>query len=576
MIRRLRAGVDSLAIRVSLMLAAALLPIGVIAIAQTTALIRENKSQSEDNLLALTSEAAAAEEAFMRTAFGSAQAIAAMAPDLSALSEEDCHAVMSRFVARDRNFSFAGFVNAQGLTVCSSTQERQSVRDQGLWEAMRKDPRPRATVNVSGPLSQASVVIVSYPVLDEDGRFEGYAAVSLPHMRLFRRLEELSAERPVDLVTFNSDGQPLSAENGMNDLEQRLPEGRDLQSFVGQPQYAFTAETAGGDRRVFAYVPIVPDLVYGLGSWDADELGLSWNRVTTILPLMFPVMMWLACLLVVYIAIQRQVIIPTRNLRARMLMFMRSRRISAPQRQTRPAAEFREMDETWERMAESILHDEAELEDALHDKTVLLREVHHRVKNNLQLIASILNMKIRKARTKDAKVALRDVQSRVMGLATVHRNLYETSLQGRVRADELVRSIASNVLAAGRVESTRMDVSEYYEPLVLYPDQAVPLSLIVSEALGNALKYAGSAEGEKARISIHLALEETGEGVLRVSNSCGPVPVTDTEDMDGSGLGSQLITAFTSQLEGRTALDDGEDHYSLTLHFPVEEFKDEG
>ncbi|AJE46211.1 sensor histidine kinase [Celeribacter indicus] len=575
MIRRLRAGVDSLTVRVAVMLAAALLPIGVIAIAQSRALIRDSRDQSEVNLLALTSEAAANEEALMRTAFGAAQALAGIAPELLSLGD-DCHEAMTSFVSDGATFAFAGIVSAEGLALCSSGGEVADLSGTTLYQKMRETPHPRATLSERGAVSGRSVLVVSYPILDEEGRFMGYTAVSQPHVQFFRSLEQLSAERPVDLVTFNEAGEPLSIKNGMEGLEENLPEGRTLDSFVGKPQHAFTARTASGERRVFAYVPIVPGLVYGLGSWDAQNLGLSWNRVTAIVPLLFPVLMWLACLIVVYIAIQRQVIQPTRDLRARMLLFMRSRRIAPVRAQARPAAEFREMDETFVRMANSILHDEAELEDALHDKTVLLREVHHRVKNNLQLIASILNMKIRKAHTPDAKVALRDLQTRVMGLATVHRSLYETSLQGRVQADELMRSIAMNVLNAGQVESKAIEVEESYAPLVLYPDQAVPLSLIASEALSNALKYGGSDPGGTARVSIRLDAEpDSGDAVLTVVNSRGSVPMTETEDMEGSGLGNQLILAFTSQLEGRVEQEDEPDHYTMRLRFPLAEFRED-
>ena len=76
-------------------------------------------------------------------------------------------------------------------------------------------------------------------------------------------------------------------------------------------------------------------------------------------------------------------------------------------------------------MAEGILQDEAELEDALREKSLLIREVHHRVKNNLQLIASIMNMQIRRSRNSETTSVVRRLQDRVLGLARVHRQMYE-------------------------------------------------------------------------------------------------------------------------------------------------------
>ena len=100
-------------------------------------------------------------------------------------------------------------------------------------------------------------------------------------------------------------------------------------------------------------------------------------------------------------------------------------------------------------MITSVLHDEAMLEDSVHQKDVLLLEVHHRVKNNLQLIASIMNLQIRKSINPEARVMLRNLHDRVMSLATVHRELYQTSGLVDVRADELLESIVSQVLRMG-------------------------------------------------------------------------------------------------------------------------------
>ncbi|GAA3853065.1 sensor histidine kinase [Celeribacter arenosi] len=575
MMNKMAAQADSLAVRVSLILALALLPIGIIAIAQTMALLKESRAQNEAALLALTSEAAAVEEGMLRTALGATEAVAALAPTLSQ-TPELCHELVGKLRDEEGSFSFVGYVSPEGKTTCSSAGSEVDVSDLPVFKQQMDDPRIRATVNVNAPISKTSVVIISKPAFTEAGEFNGYAAVSLPHTRLFEKFEELASGRPVDLVTFNVDGEPLSSERGLSHIADGLPEGRDLRSFAFGGNRAFTAMTINGERRVFAVVPIIPDLIYGIGSWDADDLGLTWKRIWTTAPLLFPVIMWLASLTVAYVAIQRQVIRPTRNLRARMLLFMRSRQFATLENvRPRPAREFREIDETWALMAKSILHDEAELEDTLHDKTVLLREVHHRVKNNLQLISSIVSMKIRRAKTDDARRALGDVQTRVMGLATVHRNLYETSLQGRVRADELLRSIVQNVLTAGRQGEAKIEVEEHFDRVVLYPDQAVPLSLVVSEALSNAMKYAGCQKGGSVEMGVLLRKDPNStKAVLEVTNSKGPLLLT-LGAQDGTGLGNQLIGAFTSQLEGENEVIETDSRYTLRVSFDVADFTED-
>ncbi|WP_417242936.1 histidine kinase dimerization/phosphoacceptor domain -containing protein [Celeribacter sp.] len=576
MITRLRRRADSLAVRVSAILAVVLLPVGVIAFAQTAGLLRENRAQSETSLLALTSEAASAEEGLMRTGFGVAETIAALAPKLigdgSVPSGKVCDAFLNDFVSASDQFSFAGYVGRDGRFVCSSNGTRTQTGMVDLAANMAENPAPHATVNLDAPFSKTSVIVVAHPVWAADGTYMGYTVVSLPHYNLFRRLEKMTKDRPIDLITFNREGETLSSENGFGNVEARIPAGRPLSSFVGGREHAFTAMTMDGQRRVFAFVPIIPGLVYGLGSWDAADLGFTWNRVTVLAQLLFPVLMWVASLVVAYVAIRSQVIQPTRNLRARMLLFMRSRRLEPTALDAMPAAEFREIEETWNRLANSILRDEAELEDAIHDKTVLLREVHHRVKNNLQLVSSILNMKIRKARTEDVRDALRNIQGRVLGIATVHRNLYETSMQGRVRGDELIKTIAQSVIAAGRMDERSFSVKETFEPLIVYPDQAVPLSLVTSEALGNAMKYAGAASESAIALEVCLRKLDEATGVLEIRNTKGPVTLACSVP-EGTGLGTQLIAAFTAQLDGALEVEDGADAYVMRITFPLKAFE---
>ena len=111
-------------------------------------------------------------------------------------------------------------------------------------------------------------------------------------------------------------------------------------------------------------------------------------------------------------------------------------------------AEIAEMETGFSAMAERILREDAETEDRLHEQKVLLREVHHRVKNNLQLISSIINMQMRQIDSPEARHVLRRVQDRVLGLATIHRNLTQTDA-GTIRADVVLREIVDQLALMG-------------------------------------------------------------------------------------------------------------------------------
>ena len=116
-------------------------------------------------------------------------------------------------------------------------------------------------------------------------------------------------------------------------------------------------------------------------------------------------------------------------------------------------------------------------------KDATIREIHHRVKNNLQLIASIMNMQMRQTRTAEAKGVLRGVQERIMSLATIHKSLYQTTGLSDIRANELLADIIRQTLRMATGPGKRINVSTDFDAISLTPDQAVPLSLLLTEAM---------------------------------------------------------------------------------------------
>ena len=200
----------------------------------------------------------------------------------------------------------------------------------------------------------------------------------------------------------------------------------------------------------------------------------------------------------------------------------------------------------------------------------MLREVHHRVKNNLQLIASIMNLQIRKSVNPEAKSVLRTLHERVMSLATVHRELYQTSGLVDVRADELLDSIVAQVLRMGARPDQQIETKTDFDDIRLTPDQAVPLSLILTEALTNALKHASALEHGKISLSVSLRRTKQDHAMLQVTNTAnGNLPPAPNSSLESTGLGQQLMTAFATQLLGKLIKYREDDCYGIRLEFPI-------
>src|SRR5690606_32771714 len=126
-----------------------------------------------------------------------------------------CSQLFAAFVRRNGQYAFAGFIDGEGRVACGSSGVGTDVSDTLVYQHMRGSPGPRIDANPNARISGSSVIVLSQPVFNDAGSFDGYVAVSLPNRRSFRNRELNSVERPVDLFTFNAEGVVLSSEQDL-------------------------------------------------------------------------------------------------------------------------------------------------------------------------------------------------------------------------------------------------------------------------------------------------------------------------------------------------------------------------
>ncbi len=521
--------------------------------------------RQELSLLSLTSEAAGGEESLLRAADG---ALAAFTTVVQLLRTDParCNKFFADFIADKPQFAFAGYVDASGEVECASAGTGQSVKGTETFTEMRADPRPMTNVNLNAQISHTSVVIMARP-LAEVG-FDGYVLISLPHAKIYESMSVPDIGRPLDLVLFNPDGDVLSAQEGLEDVQQRLPSTIALKDLADGKRRAFTTLSGDGKERVFAVVPIVQGDVYAIGNWSRDDLsGGNWRLPT----LLFPLLMWLTSFTVAYLAVHRMVIRHLNRIVSEMRRFISTRRFTAFNEDSATSDELHEIDRAWHELAATVVHDEADLQHTIKEKTVLLKEVHHRVKNNLQLIASIVNLKVRRAASNEAKNALREVQMRVMSIANVHKALYEASQDGLVPADGMIADVVSKTIKGGIVQSDQVKVRTNYQAFALYPDQAIPLSMLAAEAVTNALKYVGRTEDGEAEIRVDLERIDDTHARLTVANTTGNA-IHPREQVKGTGLGTALMQAFARQSYGELTVEETPQLHLVSVEFIFRKF----
>lgn len=180
---------------------------------------------------------------------------------------------------------------------------------------------------------------------------------------------------------------------------------------------------------------------------------------------------------------------------------------------------------------------------------LLLREIHHRVKNNLQMAASLLNMQLRTSESKDAISALRESAGRLQSMLLVHQELYgqhglaTVSMPGYVRnlTDYLVQSYALNEYEV----TPHISVSD---AIKLKADTATPIGLILTEMITNSLKYARPTEG---MIDITIDLSEGGDGMFELAYRDNGPGLPEEVDLERSKtMGLRLLRDLTRQLKG--------------------------
>ena len=206
---------------------------------------------------------------------------------------------------------------------------------------------------------------------------------------------------------------------------------------------------------------------------------------------------------------------------------------------------------------------EGQIRASLLEKEVLLKEIHHRVKNNLQIIASLLDLQARQIEGDHVtNEALVDSRNRVRSMALVHEHLYQTEDLAQIDLgqylDELCRNLTSSYGAVARFVRLQTHVDD----VAFDVDTAIPCGLIINELVSNALKYA-FPDDRKGVLTVSLRGFETGVYELSVEDDGIGLPES-VDIADSPSLGLQLVTALSRQIHGEISVDrTGGTHFRI-------------
>ncbi|MEM8789918.1 MAG: histidine kinase dimerization/phosphoacceptor domain -containing protein [Pseudomonadota bacterium] len=570
MTRRAARVFDGLRVRILGVVTLALLPLGLVALYQTHQVIREAEELSRRDLSNRILQEAGSQLAVIQETLGAARGLAS-ALTVDPADDTRCAALMRSFIDSNPTYAFAGYIPAGGLMRCTSNGAVVDYSGYDGFDDLIRSGVPQFDVNQQGDATGKSVIIVSTPLRTDDAVL-GLVSVSVTHDIV--GVSRDGDDTPFELATLNLQGEVLASTLSLETAPAALPADMPIAELTAREGSSFVARNAAGDRRLFAVRAIIGDKLVLVGSWPVSagwQFQYGWHIVPA---LTFPLAIWLTATIVAYLGLHSQVLRHIRALRRAMRRFTLGQRKDVRLSLDRPPIELAEVEAAFNVMVDRLTEAEKTMAEDLKHKTVLLREVHHRVKNNLQLIASIMNMQTRNARTPEARLMLSQLLRRVRGLSAIHRSLHTTpdmtTVDTRPLVEDLVADLAPLLSPDPAQPAVRIETD--IESVTLYPDQAVPFSMLFTEAMTNAVKYLGRPEGGAASINVTLRREAGDKLRLRLVNTVG-IPVSAPEEgVSSTGLGSRLIEAFVAQLEGTQTVDEGDTHFVYEVVFPVEDF----
>ena len=533
------AAVTSIRVRLAAALSVALLPILILGVLQSVFAFRAEEDSRRQSLELAAGRSAAIARARIEAAGVLLQTLGPGSVGL------ECAQRLADVRARLPGYANLIRFDARGRVACAAaTTPADAGRAGRAWFRELAAGSDLVVASTPGAVyADEPAILAAVRARGVDERFDG-AMVAVLTLRSLR------------LETANR-YMPDGAEVALIDSQGRLFAATEASAF-GAPPSGWRARASeqgvalwSGDdlksrSRVYSAAPLVGEGVFLILSAPAPGL-LSWAWISPISRLLLPLLAFGLALGAVLYATDRAVIRWILYLQRIAAIYARGRFTVRPLQAERAPPEIRELAATLDDMAGAIVARDASLMDSLAEKDSLMREIHHRVKNNLQIITSLLNMQQRALTDPAAKAAMNDTRQRITALAQIYRALYQGPDLKRVDLRPFLEELTAQLLAGDLNHGGSVRTEVHADPLVIDPDRLAPLALFAVEAITNAQKHALADRGGLLTVDFfvrgdeaELAIGDDGPG-----SAGGP----------GDGVGRTLMNAFARQLRGKVTFE---------------------
>ncbi len=458
-----------------------------------------------------------------------------------------CNYALGVAFSSSRDISNLARLDANGKVICAALPQSigLSAAGQPLFKAATTANAFVYSDQIWSLVLKRPVIATMLPLRDAQGRFAGAVSAAFDIVSLERLLKKRNLPQGAVIALFDRNGTVMATTD--------KPVARTIFAHASPNPGAQDRLEAGNDTKgsgwTYVTTPLIGNSVFvGYAMPENKLFGTTRLHVGTdfALPIVMIALAWGAIYWATYALVTKWI-----TYLRRVAAAYRSGHYSVRPALEQAPSEFKLLGEALSDMAEAIQDRDRRLRDAVDQKSTLIREVHHRVKNNLQIVMSLLSLQAGQLRDPAAREALMQAQMRINALALVHRILHEIEDQSTVDLKRLIEELTQQVTGGLSNEGKGMHLECDILQREVTGDLAVPLALFTVEALTNIFKHAFPAGSTTGRIAV--SLRDIGAGRLRLAIEDNGVGF-DLENTSGRSIGSRLIHTFGLQVGGTSTI----------------------
>lgn len=536
---------------------AALLPLVALAVWQGMQAVEDSRSAVMNRLKA-NARLVAEEERDPFTILLHALTFAASLPEVRNMGE-GCSAMLTGALEGTEKITNFLRTDAAGRARCSAVEftPGEDLSTDAWW----RERNGRRTLYVAKPevgtISQRLISIAVLPLFSGTGAFEGTLSAGVSISDLARSIRSAEARLPGAVLLASGDGIAMVPSNKAD-----LPRLDQVLAARTQPQ---SVKAKDGTTWTYVSASVHQSHILVVYAEPANAvMRAAWTRL---LPsLLLPTLALILTSAAIWFVVKRSIVRWLDELRQATGRIAGgdytvdlSRFVAAPRELADFAADLAVM-------AQAIERQEASLRHAYEEKSMLMREVNHRVKNNLQIIASLLALQSAHVKDRKALDALNQARMRIGGLGLIYRLLYEGAQDedhGRVEIRTLLQELCSQLSTNYRHRSM-IGLDCESEDLCLSGEAAIPLTLLIVEAVTNAYHHAFLDQGAGC-ITVRITRLGDDAQLVIADNGAGFVVGSQM----GGTIGLNLMQAYTEQIDGTLDIASSEQGSVITARFPV-------